>query len=53
MRRNDHALHGLAQTVNRFVASIAANVQSENVPEDIKYIVDDLIAYASVGSFTP
>jgi hypothetical protein len=49
MRRNDYALFSLTQTATRFVVGITANVQSGNVPDDTKQIVDDLVAYASLG----
>lgn len=52
MRRNDVALFSLTQTAARFVVGITDNIQSGNVPDDTKQIVDDLIAYASLGGFT-
>lgn len=44
MRRNDVALFSLTQTAARFVVGITDNIQSGNVPDDTKQIVDDLIA---------
>jgi len=49
MRRNEYALFSLTQTATRFIVGITTNVESGDVPDDTKQIVDDLIAYASLG----
>lgn len=49
MRRNDYALFSLTQTATRFVVGITAQVQSGTIPDDTKDIVNDLIAYVSLG----